>query len=242
MATGARMTLEQLVQQLRGAHGDALRGVVLFGSTANDPAATRGHSVLVVVQTLDVRAMQAGGAIAQAWQESGNAPPLTLTEAEWRSSVDVFAIEHTDIAERHRILFADGGFSAVEPGRVRSADVRHQLEYELLALLLSVRSAIAVAGRDVKHQREILAREASRAVALMRAVLRLERRPVPGDAALVCQAVGALAGFDSSAFEAALRERRGVALAKADLETALAGFHAGLAALVAWVDAQPVPN
>lgn len=236
------MTLEQLVQQLRAAHGDALLGVVLYGSTAADPSATRGHSVLVIVRALDVRAMQAGGAIAQAWQEAGNAPPLTLTEAEWRSSLDVFAIEHADIAERHRVLYAASGFAPADRAEIRDADVRQQLEYELLALLLTVRSAIAVAGREVKAQRAILGGEASRAAALMRAVLRLERQPVPGDAAGVCRDVGALAGFDAAPFVAALQLRRGTPLPKGDVEPALAGFHAGLATLVAWVDARPVSH
>lgn len=242
MAMGARMTLEQLVQQLRGAHGDALLGIVLYGSTATDPGAIRGHSVLVVVRGLDVRTMQAGGAIAQAWQEAGNAPPLTLTEAEWRSSVDVFAIEHADIAGRNRVLHAAPGFAPVGAAQVRDADVRHQLEYELLALLLTVRSAIAVVGRDAKGQREILRSEASRAVALMRAVLRLERRPVSTDAAEVCRDTAALAGFDAAPFVTALQARKGGTVGKGDLEATLAGFHAGLATLEAWVDARPASH
>lgn len=236
------MTLEQLVQQLRGAHGDALLGVVLYGSTVTDPHATRGHSVLVVVRTLDVRALQAGGAIARAWQEAGNAPPLTLTEPEWRSSVDVFAIEHADIAERNRVLYAAYGFTPVDRARISDADVRYQLEYELLALLLTVRAAITVVGRDVKRQREVLGGEASRAIALMRAVLRLERHAVPADTADVCREVAALAGFDAAPFVAALQQRRGVAVGKADAEATLAGFHSGLTTLVAWVDARPVSN
>ena len=94
------MTLDELVTQLKVAHGNALLGVVVYGSTATDTAAKGGHNVVVVVRTLDVRAMQAGGAIGRSWQEAGNAVPLTLTEAEWRSSVDVFAIEHADIADQ----------------------------------------------------------------------------------------------------------------------------------------------
>ena len=37
-------------------------------------------------------------------------PYETLTEAEWRSSVDVFAMEHADILQRHKILYAAPGF------------------------------------------------------------------------------------------------------------------------------------
>ncbi|HVZ50233.1 MAG TPA: hypothetical protein VG916_15725 [Gemmatimonadaceae bacterium] len=236
------MTLDELVQQLRAAHGDALRGVVLYGSTVAADASARGHSVLVVVGGLDVRAMQAGGAIAQAWEDAGNPAPLTLTEPEWRSSVDVFAIEHADIAERHRVLYAAAGFAPVDRAAVQDADVRRQLEYELLALLLSVRSAIALAGRDAKAQRGILSANASRVAALLRAILRLERRPVPPDAADLCREVATIVGFDAQPFVAALRQRRGADVPKAGLEGTLGGFHAGLATLVAWVDARPASH
>jgi hypothetical protein len=236
------MTIDNLVQQLRAAHGDALLGVLVYGSTATDPGATRGHSVLVVVRTLDVAALRAAGAIATAWHEAGNPAPLTLTEAEWKSSRDVFAIEHADIAERHRLLYAAHGFAPEPRAAVRDADIRRQVEYELLALTLGVRAAIAAAGRDAKAQRAVLAANASRATALMRAILRLERRPVPADAESVCREIEALTGTAAAPFVTALAQRRGHDVSRPDLDAALAGFHGGLAALVAWVDARPTSD
>lgn len=236
------MTFDNLVQQLRAAHGDALLGVLVYGSTASDAGATRGHNVLVVVRSLEMASLQAAGAIATAWHEAGNPAPLTLTEAEWKSSRDVFAIEHADIAERHRVLHAAHGFAPEPRSAVRDADIRRQLEYELLALALGVRSAIAAAGRDAKRQRAVLAANASRAAALMRAILRLERRAVPAAAEAVCREVDALTGVTAAPFEAALAQRRGTDVPRAGLASVLAGFHGGLAALVAWVDARPTAD
>ncbi|MDA1082205.1 MAG: hypothetical protein O2973_11105 [Gemmatimonadetes bacterium] len=233
------MTLDNLLQQLKSAHGDRLLGVVLYGSTATDPAATKGHNIVVVVATLDVVAMQAAGAIARAWESAGNAAPLTLTQAEWISSVDVFAIEHADISDRNRVLHSAGGFALTARAGVRNADIRHQLEYELLAVTLAVRTAIASAGGNVSARRSILAGQASRAVALMRAALRLAGRDAVVEAEGVCAAAAELAGFDANPFLAALKQRRGQAdVAKADLDAATGGFHTGLAKLLRWVDAQ----
>src|SRR5262245_56704166 len=129
MLGGSTMTLDQLTTQLRAVHGDDLIAVIVYGSTAHDTSATKGHDVAVIVRSLSVAAMRADGAIARSWQEAGNAVPLVLTEDEWRSSADVFAIEHADIADRHRIVHAAPGFSVTAKESIRPADMRRQLEY-----------------------------------------------------------------------------------------------------------------
>ena len=233
------MTLEQLVNQLKQAHGDALHGVVVYGSTATRADAKSGHNVLVVVSSLGLTAMHASGAIGRAWQQAGNAVPLTLTDAEWRSSADVFAIEHADIADRHRVLFAAAGFDVTARGAVREADIRRQLEYELLALVLAVRSGIVAAGTNVADRRGQLASHASQAMALIRAAVRLSgAAPLPDTVALAAQGA-ALGGFDAAPFVAAQRQRHGEGdVPKAELDTVLAGFHGGLCALLAYVDSK----
>jgi len=235
------MTLDELVTQLKAAHGDALLGVVVYGSTATDPAAKSGHNVLVVVRALDVKALQASGAIGRSWQEAGNAVPLTMTDAEWQSSADVFAIEHADIADRNRVLHAAGGFAVMPRASISDADIRSQLEYEALAMLLAVRGGIAAVGRDAKEQRALLGAQASRAVALFRAGIRLSGADPAAEAVGVCTQAGSLAGFDSGPFAAALGQRRGTAeIPKSELDAVLGGFHAGLMKFVAHIDDQSV--
>ena len=220
--------------------GILLLGVVVYGSTALDSAATTGHNVLVVVRSLDVTSMRAGGAIGRSWQEAGNAVPLTLTEAEWQSSAVVVAIEHADIAERNRVVFAAGSFALADRGAVRDADLRRQLEYESLAQVLAVRAGITAAGRDVRDQRALLAAQASRAVAMFRAGVRLAGGAPAPDAEALCIQAGTLAGFDPEPFVAALRQRRGTKdVPKGELEAVLGGFHTGLMRFEAYVDSQP---
>jgi len=235
------MTLDDLVTQLKAAHGSALLGVVVYGSTAGDAAAKKDHNVLVVVRTLELPAMQAGGAIGRSWQEAGNTVPLTLTAAEWESSVDVFAIEHADIAERNRVVFAAEGFAVSPRASISDADIRSQLEYESLAQVLSVRAGITSVGRDAKQQRALLAAQSGRAVALFRAGVRLSGGAPAVDAEAVCAQAGTLAGFDPAPFVAAYRQRRGSAeVPKGDLEAVLGGFHAGLMRFVAHIDGKSV--
>ena len=74
----ASMSLDDLVQQLRQVHGDALRAAVLYGSAASGEQVV-GHSdfnVLVIVSSIDVAQMRSLGQTMRAWQEAGRRSPL----------------------------------------------------------------------------------------------------------------------------------------------------------------------
>lgn len=239
----ARMTLDELVAQLRAAYGGALRAIALYGSAAGGEHHARhsDYNVLVIVRTLSLESMRAAGAVARAWEEAGNPAPLTLTEAEWSSSVDVFAIEHADIRERHKALFTAGDFDLLGGATVSLRDVRHQLEYEALGTLLRLRGRILASEVDAASRVRLLTASASQVLVLFRALLRLGGGAPPADNEALCRAAAARAGFDAEPFVAVIAHRRGTA----KLEAARAGdvlmaFHAGLERVVAWLDRLPV--
>src|SRR5437016_1566238 len=156
----ARMTLEELVSQLRAAYGTALRSVVLYGSAARgDHIAKRSdYNVLVIVDALDAPRLAAASAASRAWTEAGNPAPLTLTTSEWRGSADIFPMEYADILERHKVLHGDPPFDGI---RVDSRDLRLQLEHEAMGKLLRLRQGVLASGGDAGRQLELLAASAS---------------------------------------------------------------------------------
>src|ERR687885_789555 len=111
----AKMTPEQLVEQLRRAYGPELRAVVLYGSAAAGEHVPKrsDYNVLVITDALDFEALTRAAAVARAWGEAGNPPPLTLTSEEWRSSADIFPMEYADILARHRVLHGTPPFDGV---------------------------------------------------------------------------------------------------------------------------------
>ena len=238
----AKMTLDDLVAQLRAAYGPALRAVVLYGSAAGGEhhAKHSDHNVLVLVKALTLDAMRSAGAAARAWAAVGNPAPLTLTEAEWRSSVDVFAMEHADILARHRILYAADGYSPFDAVKVAAADLRQQLEYEAMGTLLRLRGGIFAVGDDEKKRTALLAASASQVLVIFRALLRLLGEQPAADNDEVCRVVAARAGFDAEPFTNVVSHRRGTrGLAGAAVAETLTGYHAGLERLVAYIDALP---
>ena len=228
------------MSQLRAAYGDALSAVVLYGSAAGGEHHEKRSdmNILVVAKSLSVSAMRAAGAVARAWGEAGHPPPLTLTEAEWRSSVDVFAMEHADILHRHKILYSAPTFDLKYGVTVSPRDLRLQLEYEALGMLLRFRGRVLTSDHDAAKRLDTLVSGTSQVLVLFRAILRLREETPPGDNDELCRRTAAVAGFDASPFIAALAHWRGKKTWTSHSWTnVLEGYHGGLEQVVAYLDA-----
>src|SRR6185437_814024 len=134
----AKLTLDELVTQLKAAFGDDLTSVVLYGSAAggeHNPKRS-DQNVLVIVRKIPMSAARAIAASAKAWADAGNPPPLVMTADEWRGSADIFPMEYADILERHRVLYGNAPFDGLA---VKQEDLRLQLEHEAMGKLLKLR-------------------------------------------------------------------------------------------------------
>ena len=232
----AKMTLDELVAQLRAAFGAELRSVVLYGSAASGEHIPNqsDYNVLVLVDSLDVARLDAVAAVVRAWTDAGNPPPFTLTSDEWRRSADIFPMEYTDILERHRVLHGAPPFDDV---RVAPADLRRQLESEAMGKLLRLRQGVLAAGGDGRSQLELLSASRSTIMVLFRATLRLHGETPPADTAELCRQVARVAGLDATPFVRVLRHARGEEKVRAAEASALLGDYVrGVQRLVAHID------
>ena len=182
------MTLEELVRQLALVYDAGLRAVALYGSAARgEQVARRANlNVLVLVDAIDLDHLKREGAVARAWREAGNPPPLTLTVSEWRGSADIFPMEYADILAHHRVLH---GALPLDGITVRAEDLRLQLEHEARSKLLRLRHAVLSSGAEPRAMAALLEESASSMMVLARD-LRLageEPPPDPGDARLAAR-------------------------------------------------------
>lgn len=238
----ARMTLEELVSQLRAAYGSALRSVVLYGSAAaGEHIAKRSdYNVLVIVDALGAEQLTAASATSRAWTEAGNHAPLTLTMAEWRGSADIFPMEYADILDRHRVLFGDPPFDGI---RVDQRDLRLQVEQEAMGKVIKLRQGVLASGNDGARQVELLAASASAIMVIFRAMLRLHGEKPPTDNVALATSVARHAGFNADPFAQVVRHVRGEQPIKAaDVGPILSGYLRGMEQLVEYLDRyQPAP-
>src|ERR1700748_1393185 len=204
----AKMSLEELVSQLKAAYGADLHSIVLYGSAAaGEHIAKRSdYNVLVIVDALDAAKLAGASSAARAWREAGNPAPLTLTRPEWRASSDIFPMEYADILDRHKILFGDSPFDGI---RVDKKDLRLQLEQEARGKLIKLRQGTLASGNDGARQVELLAASASAIMIIFRAFLRLQVVVAPKDTVALAQDVAKVAAFDSEPFKRVIRHVRG---------------------------------
>jgi predicted nucleotidyltransferase len=238
----AKMTLDELVAQLQKAFGDGLISVVLYGSAAAGEHIPQrsDYNVLVLVRELGLPELEREAAIARAWAEAGNPPPLTLTEGEWRSSSDVFPMEFADVLERHRVLYGTPPFDGVS---VAPRNLRLQLEHESMGKLLQLRQGILAAGGDQKRMVELLAASLSTFMVIFRALLRYHGESPPTDYERLVSAVAARTGLAGAPFVRVVRHLRGSEkIPEREVQQVLAGYLAGAHRLVDYLDRLEEPK
>lgn len=232
----AKMTLDELVSQLRKAFGDGLEAVVLYGSAAAGEHIPKrsDYNVLVLVRELGLAELEREAAIARAWGEAGNPPPLTLTVHEWRSSSDIFPMEYADVLERHRVLYGTPPFEGVS---VRARDLRLQLEHEAMGKLLALRQGVLAAGGDRKRLVALLGGSLSTFMVIFRALMRYHGESPPQDYERLIDAVSKKTGLAGAPFARVVRHVRGSEpLPEREVQEVLAGYLAGAHALVDYLD------
>lgn len=232
----ARMTLEELVSQLRKAYGDALRAVVLYGSAAaGEHIAQRSdYNVLVIADSITPEHLRAAGAVSAAWGEGGNPPPLTLTTAEWRASADIFPMEYADILERHRVLHGTAPFEGI---RVAPKDLRLELEQQAMGKVLRLRQGVMAAHGDKRLQIQLLEASLSTLMVIFRAVARLHGDAPSTDYEALSRDIAGRAGFDAEPFVRVVQHVRSERkIAGAEAGPILEGYLSGMEHLVAHLD------
>jgi len=232
----AKMTPEGLVEQLRRAYGPELRSVVLYGSAAAGEHIPKrsDYNVLVIVDELTMEHKRAGAAVARAWGEDGNPPPLTFTLDEWQGSSDIFPMEYADILERHRVLFGTPPFSGIA---VDPRNLRLQLEHQAMGKLLKLRQGVLAAGGDAKSQTDLLAASLSTIMVIFRAVQRLNNVVPPTDYERLSRDVAARAGFEPEPFVRVVRHVRGTEkIGSLDVSAVLTAYVDGMHRLVSYLD------
>ena len=174
-----REALLEFTRLLDGLAGDNLLGLCAFGGwVVNDPcyADAPARNVLVLrrpdLPMLDKLASH-GGRL----RRKGIAAPLIMTPEYIRTSCDVFPLELIEIQQLHRRICGEDYFSELD---FESAHVRLQCERELKSELIQLRQGLISATGHHKLLHELCVASAERCTRVLRGVLHLAGKEVPG--------------------------------------------------------------
>jgi hypothetical protein len=198
--------LDQLVARLRKALGPELVSVVLYGSAARGEhhADFSDINILCVLKAVTPVELRASEPVFRWWMDQGNPPPLMLSEHEVVTSTDCFAIEFHDMQQHHRILH---GKDVVSQLVVDRKFYRAQVERELRAKLLRVRTKAASVLSDKEALARLLADSLSTFCVLFRhALLLSDAEDLVGNRAVVERAAQVF-GIDVKPFLQLLEAR-----------------------------------
>jgi hypothetical protein len=228
--------LDQLVERLRKALGSDLVSVVLYGSAAVGDHHQRfsDFNVLCVLSHIAPAQLGATETIFRWWREQGNPAPLLLTEDEFRTSSDCFAIEFQDIKENHRILH---GADLVSSLTIDRSFYRAQVEHELRAKLLRLRQKASGILSDKDVLRRLLVDSISTFCVLFRHALILHGVDAPARKREIIERAQERFGIDPAPFRSLLdRREEKVRPKEIDPEALLATYLAEIGKVIDAVD------
>jgi hypothetical protein len=230
-------TVEELATALQQALGARLVAFLLYGSAARGSGAhVPGRSdwnTLLIVDRVDDGLFAAIAPAVSAWTQGGHPAPILLSDAEWRASADVFAIEYEDMREAHRLLAGRDPWPGVT---VQRADVRRQLEQELMVKLVRLRQAYAALRDDPKRLAGVVGGTLAGVLTMLRTTLRLAGRKPPAAPEALVREAAALLGLSPDPLVELFGQARGGALKLTTGDPRAAAYLAAVARVAEFVN------
>jgi predicted nucleotidyltransferase len=201
---GNSAKLEKLTDDLRGAHGDNLAAIVLYGSAATRDHTTprSDHNLLIALERITPDDLRVAHDALSEWHKLGQPTPVYFTVEELQDAADVFPIEFLQMEKARKVLFGRDPFEFVQ---ISQANLRHQTEYELRTGLIRLRRLYIPASASAKRLSNLMSDSLASFAALFRAVLILKDQQPPVSKRETIQATVRLLNLDATPFERILK-------------------------------------
>jgi predicted nucleotidyltransferase len=227
-----RATLRPYLAQVQKLFGGTLEAVILYGSAAGGEylPGRSNINLLILLAGQDTGLLARYAALHKRWQKELIAVPLLLTEAELKSSLDVFPLEYLEIQERHVLLAGRDPFPEL---RIDPKNLRLQCEQELRGNLLRLRQRYVEGGAGTEAITILLPLSFTALLPCLRGLLRAGGQPVERSADAVVKEVQQHWGVDCAAFQDVLHLKRGtISPGPAELPRLFERYAAALQSLI----------
>lgn len=185
--------LDIFVESLKENLGDNLKAVIAFGSQANVRDAKSNLNLMIVTNTLTAENLYAISKPVKKWVKAKNPLPVVMTNDEWYSSFDVYAIEYSDMKDNYKLIY---GEDLVNTVNINKYYLRLQCEAELKSLLLKYKNNFLMNIRSDREMKKVLDKVIKTLLVIFRAVLRLHDCNVPYRAVDIIDSVSNYLSFN----------------------------------------------
>ncbi len=201
---------EDFIEDLRSAHGENLKSVILYGSAATGDFVPfrSNYNLLVALEEITPEDLRNAHACVREWTKLGHPVPVYFTVEELREAGDVFPIELHFMETARKVLFGDDVLKGIE---ISDENLRHQTEYELRSNLLRLRRKYIAASTSSENLVELMAASIGTFANAFRAVLLLKGIEPPVRKSEIVARVSESVGISGGSFDkiVAIREHAG---------------------------------
>lgn len=188
----------KLLKQLQDTLGEDLLGLAVFGSAAGDRYIKGRSDINLMILTSD----DSGHRLSrltdfyQQWAPAMVAVPVVVTPSYLATSLDVFPIEFLVMSAERKLLYGQDPLADLQ---INPAHLRLQLERELKAKTMAMRSRLIMSGGKKEELKALIVEALPAFTALFKAYLQLTKGGFPHHPASVLEAMED-AGVKLSAF------------------------------------------
>ena len=170
--------LDKFVKQLEDILGDNLLSVMMFGSQVSvEPEKLKSNiNLMIVLDHLTSDDLKNISKPVKKWVKAKNPIPVVMGKAEWYSSFDVYALEYSDIKEKHRVVY---GTNFAKDINVDKHYLRLQCESELKSLYLKFRNCYLLNMNRDGEMKTLANNVIKTLLVIFRGVIRLKGDLVP---------------------------------------------------------------
>jgi len=170
--------INSLIDDLKNIFRERIVSVILYGSYASGDyhKGISDINLIIILDKLEAKDLKIAYPAIKKWKKTKNPAPLFMDRAEWPTSCDVYAIEYSDIKDRHKLLYGEDIVSSLT---VEKNHLRLQCESEIKNLLVRLRQSYLANSDNVKVIDNVIKKSSTSFIAVFRAVLRILEERVP---------------------------------------------------------------
>ena len=170
--------IDNLICDIKNIFSDRFVSAVLFGSYAsgNYHKGISDINIIIILDQLQAHDLKIAYPAIKKWKKSNNPAPIFMDKEEWQNSCDVYAIEYSDIKQKHKLLYGEDLITRLI---IDKCNLRLQCESEIKKLLIKLRQTYLANSDSIKIMDNAIKKSVSVFLTIFRGILRLSDENIP---------------------------------------------------------------